>query len=424
LTKRTGLILVLLAASVTRVAVFLAARSSPRRFWSGDDRDYLPIATHLHATYLADSGRLFDLGLRRTPGYPLFVRAIYEVFGRHYAPVVAVQLVLSVATVAVTYWLASRLLPHRYALLAAAVLAVDPASIVFANQLLTETLFTFVFMLAVTQLVIAWQRGSTPAGFFAGVLLGLAILVRPVAEYAPIVLALVVLLVAVSGIRARAAVAVALVIGVVIPVGAWVVRNYEQTGVPIVSTIDGYNMLQYRAVGALVHSGQPRSLAQHDVLVRLAARVRPGDNAAEVSRAELSVGFAILREHPVGAFEDWSRGEVKLLLGPARSETSTLLTGRDSDKAGWFRALIAVDALVTAALVLGALAGFVGLAVGRIKIPELWLLVVSAAYIVVVSGGHESYSRFRVPVDPILAVLAASAVMWLRREVVSSDERP
>jgi 4-amino-4-deoxy-L-arabinose transferase-like glycosyltransferase len=401
---------VLVVAAVLRLAVLLAAAGSPQRYWSRDDREYLGIAHHLHASYLASSGRWFDQGLRRTPVYPLFLRGVFDVFGNHYVAVVAVQLVLSVATVAITYLLAGLILPRRYALAAAAALAVDPASIVFSNQMLTETLFALLLTGAMGLIVLARQRDRVAIAAVGGGLLGIAVLTRPVAEYLPFVIA--VACVAASTARRRSAlgVAAAMVLGFALSAGAWVARNEVETGVPIVSTIDGYNMLQYRAVGALVEDGEARNLAQHDVLVRLAPHLHPGENAAKVSRAELRVGLAILADHPVGAVKSWARGEAKLLLGPGRQETALLLTGSESVRGPALRRLVVVEYLITIVIVLAGALGILGLLTGRIRAPELWLLAAAAVYLITVSGGPEAYSRFRVPVTPLFVVLGAAAL--------------
>jgi hypothetical protein len=408
--ERVELCGVLVLATALRLALLLPAAGSPQRYWSQDDREYLGIAHHLHASYLASSGRWFDLGLRRTPVYPLFLRGVFDVFGSHYVAVVAVQLVFSVATVALTYWLGSLIVPRRYALVAAAALAIDPASIVFSNQMLSETLFALLLTAALALAVLARQHSSLGVACLAGVLLGVAILTRPVAQYLPLVLAVAVAAAPTALRRSALAVAVAMVVGSVVLVGAWVVRNEAKTGVATVSTIDGYNMLQYRAVGALVEDGEPRNLAQHDVLVRLAPHVRPGDNAARISRAELGVGLSILAQHPVGALKSWARGEAKLLVGPARTETAVLLTGSPDVRGPALNALVVVEELVTIVIVVAGGLGILGLLVGRIRRPELWFLAATVIYLVAVSGGPEAYSRFRVPVAPLLVVLGAGAL--------------
>jgi thymidine kinase len=58
-----GVLGVLGLAALLRVAVFVAAVGSPGRFWSPDDREYIPIANHLHDSYLTGSGHFFDLGI-------------------------------------------------------------------------------------------------------------------------------------------------------------------------------------------------------------------------------------------------------------------------------------------------------------------------------------------------------------------------
>lgn len=412
---RFDVLRVLGLATALRLGVFLAAVSSPQRFWSLDDRDYIGLATHLHAGYLTNAGSWFDAGLRRPPVYPLVIRGVYDVFGRHYAPVIALQIVVGVATVGLVYWLAGLLLPHRAALLAALLLAIDPASIVFTNQLLTETLFAFLLTLATALIVLARRRESVGLIVAAGLILGAAVLTRPVAQYLPLLL--VALLVVLAGSRRRMSLVLsaALFAGFAVPVGGWLARNHAKTGVATISTIDGYDMLHYRAVGALVESGMTGWDARQLTERELATRIHPGENAAKVSRAQLHLGVHILREHPAGAAKSWARGVGKLLAGPARSETSILLTGNLTSQAWWFRALVFVDALITIGVVLAAGLGIVLLAIRRIAVPELWLLAAIALYLVVISAGPETYSRFRVPAAPLLAILAAAAPLGVRR---------
>ena len=314
--SQADLILILCVGALVRGVFFAAAAGSPERFWSQDDLDYLGIATHLHASYVADAGVWFDAGLRRPPVYPLFVRLVFEVFGQHYAAVVAVQLVLGVATIGLVFWLAGLMLSRRLALVAAALLAIDPASVIFTNLMLTETVFAFLLTAAIGLVIVARRRGDALLMAAAGVILGLSALTRPVAVYLPLVLAPVLVLTATGGManahrsgetgiqrhrRSRSAGLVAaavLVLGFALPVGTWVARNASQTGVAVLSTIDGHNMLNYRAVGALVESGELPWDARRKVNEQLAARVAPNANAAEVSRTQMWLGLEILAHHP------------------------------------------------------------------------------------------------------------------------------
>jgi hypothetical protein len=127
------------------------------------------------------------------------------------------------------------------------------------------------------------------------------------------------------------------------------------------------------------------------------------------------VGLAIIADHPVGALKSWARGEAKLLLGPGKQETALLLTGNQSVRGPALHGLVLVAQLITIVIVLAGALGLLGLVTGRIRIPELWLLAAAAVYLVVVSGGPEAYSRFRVPVTPLLVVLGAAALAEVAR---------
>lgn len=402
---------VLAVAASLRFAVFLAAVNHPQRFWSQDDREYLGVATHLHASYIAGSGHWFDVGLRRPPGYPLFVRLVFDVFGQHYAPLVATQLALSVVTVGLVYWLAGLILARRVAVLAALLLALDPASIIFANQMLSETLFALLLTLGLGMIMLGRQRAEPVLLVVAGLVLGVATLTRPVAEYLPLLLVAAFLVIGLAGRRPQSlALSAALLLGFAVPVGGWIVRNAERTGVPTLSTIDGHNMLDYRAVGALSESGEHPWDARTELARRLSARIHPGENAAEVSRAQMSLGLKVLAEQPVGAAKSWASGEFRLLGGPAKTETAMLLTGRQTVSGAPLRALVLVDQLLALLLVLAAGAGMLLVLARRVQHGSLWPLIATVVYLVVISGGPEAYSRFRVPVTPCLAILAAAAL--------------
>jgi hypothetical protein len=409
-----SLLLIVALAAFLRFAVFAFAAGSSGRFWSEDDADYLALADHLGAGYGSGPGRLFDLGLRRTPVYPVLLRAVFDVFGRHYAAVIAVQLLLSLVTIVLTFWLGRRVLGERVALLAALLLAVDPASIVFGNQMLTETLFGLLLVLTVLLLSIAWERGWWLPALASGVALGTAVLTRPVATYLPAFIIVVLLIARRLPLTRRLVLSAVFVGGFAIPVGGWVIRNAVETGVPIVSTIEGANMLDYRAAGALTEEGATAAAARAQVRRRFAREVSPSANAADRSRTELSVGLAILAEHPVGAFKSWLRGEGRLLAGPAKAETARLLTGDKGASRGWLRLLVLLNEAITLIIVIGGIVGIAVLVVRRINSAGLWMAAVVVAYLVIVSGGPEAYSRFRVPVVPFLAFLTAGLVADLR----------
>ena len=90
------------------------------------------------------------------PGYPLFLRAIYALFGtRNYTAVFVVQGLISALTVLLIYRVTSSVASRRAGLLAAAIAAVYPNLIVYNLTTLTDTIGVFFAMILFFILVVA-----------------------------------------------------------------------------------------------------------------------------------------------------------------------------------------------------------------------------------------------------------------------------
>ncbi|MGH8605295.1 MAG: ArnT family glycosyltransferase, partial [Gammaproteobacteria bacterium] len=139
----------------------------------------------------AGAGELFDLGLKRTPGYPLLIHSVYAIVGVAPSVVVLLQIAFGVATVWLTYLAGLRLFDRQAAWLAALALAVDPISIIMTNYLQPEVFFTSVLVAG----SLCWWRGLRERSLWwsagAGMVLGASTLIRPRALYLPVVLVFV-----------------------------------------------------------------------------------------------------------------------------------------------------------------------------------------------------------------------------------------
>jgi 4-amino-4-deoxy-L-arabinose transferase-like glycosyltransferase len=169
------------------------------------------------------------------------------------AVIVATQIALSWFTVLAAMEMTEKLFGNgRAAAWAGVLVAVDVPSIVFAGTLLTESLFTMLFALGVL-LSIESHVLRKPCYLAAGaVVLGLAVLCRPVALFFPAVL-LVRYLVA-ERARWRLHIGRAgLFLGLfLLTLAPWVGRNYATFGRPFLSTIGDMNMLEYQAAAVYV----------------------------------------------------------------------------------------------------------------------------------------------------------------------------
>jgi len=220
---------------------------------NGDARNYVVMVEQLLETgvygYMSTEPNAYV-----TPGYPLFLAAIFGLGGGE-AAVRLIQAVLGAATLIPLALLAREVAGETAALLAALMLALHPSWLRAPAFLLTEVLFTFLFS---WYLWVQWQaltEGRWERPFWpllSGVLLGLAVLVRPVVLPLLLLAWLYLMLIRRSIRPWRAALWAACgLAAVMLP---WWIRNAvalgelvltaTQAGNPILGGMDPYNLWQ------------------------------------------------------------------------------------------------------------------------------------------------------------------------------------
>ncbi len=128
----------------------------------------------------------------RTPAYPVFLALIYFLGGTPYTAVI-VQSFLSLILLWLTVVTAGRVFGHRAALMAGALAAIEPLSLIYSHEIMSDT--PFVLMVAAATLTfLSWVLDSDSDKSFklpiaSGIFMGLAVMVRPMATYLPIAFA-------------------------------------------------------------------------------------------------------------------------------------------------------------------------------------------------------------------------------------------
>lgn len=115
----------------------------------------------------------------RPPLYPLFLAAVYRLFGHNAAAVAWVQFALGLAALVPAYRLGERLFGERAALAGAWIGACYPLRIFFEAEMLDPALFTFFFLHATWCLWQAVEDDAPMRMVLAGLLYGVAALARP-----------------------------------------------------------------------------------------------------------------------------------------------------------------------------------------------------------------------------------------------------
>ena len=403
--NRLDLAIVFAVAVLTNFAYLILSNGD---FYYPDSLTYLAPARSMlsGAGFLDDSNLVETI---RTPAYPLLL----ALFGARTLPIIILQHLINVALALGIYiFAASRTANRLIALVASLLFAIDVPTIHYANKLLTET--TFAALLYVLFLLALHRPNVVALGLLTGVL----VLVRPIAIFFFVPLAIVL---AIWHKSARY-LATFTLLALLLPVG-WAARNKVQTGVFSVSSIGNINLLSQRAAGALAieDEGDFREALtdeesaltdEADDWIQQTLHIPDAEELPVAVRAKYyaQYGVRVIREHWLSFVQLTIRG--------------VLVNFVDSDwDAVWDISQISPDVL---RLTLGLIPVII-LAFATVGVIDLWrsdralalLIIVVVVYFIGISAGGEAESRFRVPVVPQLAIAAGVGVAAVRRGLTS-----
>jgi len=193
------------------------------RFTAADTDDYTDIAVNI----LQGKGYGYEGGPTAfvVPLYPFFLTGIFGLFGENLLAVQLVQMLLSALTVVLVYLIARRLFDPSAGVIAALIAAVHPWLIFWSGYVLTETLFVFLLTAAILAYVYLVKKPSLWKALGSGILLGLSALCRPVGLQVALALIFVWLLLAPKSSR-RWPVLGILLVSMSLILSPWIIRNY------------------------------------------------------------------------------------------------------------------------------------------------------------------------------------------------------
>ncbi len=413
---------------------------------TGDARGYEQLACNLLVAHRFSYDAAGPPESLRTPAYPLFLSAIYAVFGPHPWIALLAQILLDVVTCSLVISLAEVTLGSGFARWAGWIYALDPFLWLHTNSLLSETLFLFLttlggLFLARGLLVRVPGRDSANTDRIAsgagGILLGLAALTRPVLLYLPLLL--IPLVFAVSSARAsrRLGFAVTFVIAFGLAVSPWIVRNLVVFGSPGLSTSGAYNLLVLdvapgvaAAEGTSVAVATTRLVSEADAAAnRLPMPDR--ENAFRRAGAYQATALAYLRRDREAVALHYVLGMIHSFtnLGTAGFARSlglgepTHFEMNDYQRLGdltaaWSRRKTGVEKVIGAVvgcdLALVDLATALGmvLCVRRRRFRSAAFLLLFAAYFILVAGSG-GQARLRLPAVPFYLPFAGLGTAWV-----------
>ncbi len=447
----TCLLVVVIVATLLRGAMLYRAPV----FATGDSEGYLAPG------YALATGAGFDVSSKRTPAYPALIAFAIAVGGEDLRSLLFVQHALGVGTAALTFALGRLCFrPARIGrivgLAGGLLVALNGALILAEHSLLTEALFVPLITGTLVALVAALRTGRLWWFGLAGLLLGAATLTRPVAQVLVPLIPIGALLVMSSWRRA----VVQSVIGLAtfgLMLAPWMAKSAAEhdtasvgsLGQSLVGRTARHDRAAFTYFDPALHASEPPARVTARKILQQAAdsgssgkaintrlRRELGISAAEADRLMRDLAIEAILRRP----DYYVQGTLQRFVRMADGSVERLRDARntaDTARQRWedeptrhllVPATPAEDrAADTASLLISIWQpGYAGVVVPLLALlgtvvalarrewrPAVVLGLASFALLFLSAALVGNVSRYRYPVDPLLAVLAAGAVAWV-----------
>ena len=421
--SRPLIILLTLGLVVRLIGLYLVDQLGVRIV---DERHYFQLASSIVNGWGFAWGAEVPTSIR-PPLYPAILALIWTIVGyKSLFAIRVVQIFISLLNVLLVYQLGRRIFSERVAWVAAGIFCFYPSFLVFNYLILTEVFFTCLFTLFLLGYVYLLQSETTPAALGTGVVLGVAALTRSILWPFPIVLVPLAFFSLKGSYRRRLVLVSALLLGYLLVITPWAVRNTELQKVStIVNSMGGITLLMGNYEHTpLNRAWDPMTLSgKHSIFANLSNEYPESHQWTEGQKEKWAQkrAFQFMLEHPAltlkrtiikfGSFWGLERtivGGLKRYYHPPR--WLALLT------------MFLIPISYGFVMVLACLGLF--LAAPEDKRIHTMLI----AIMLFMSGLHAlvfGHSRYHLPLIPILILYGASAIMarsWmgLGRSVTTS----
>lgn len=352
---------------------------------------------------------------RRAPLYPLFIAAVFKLFGEHEPLVQLFQVLFFAGTCFLVYDLGRRIFNVRVGIIAALGCALHPALLRYVPDFHLETLFTFLFTASVWLSVRLAERPSLRRAAEFGVVAGLCALTKTVAILYPVVFLTCWWFSRQSSARrigfGRAAVPAFLLLAcMAATIAPWTVRNYLVTG-HVVPVSTGFSDAFLRGY----------VFSKTDYVTLRRPPYTDGENESNAMfKAICAAEGAVWEQDDYQTDQILNRAaKARLLASPAAFIRKTAV----GVFSFWYEMTSLPNSLVAGVMALVAwLLAFVGLPRARSERKQVWLLLAPILYFNLLLAPLLALGRYSVPVLPCLSILAAFGIetLWQKRTQASS----
>jgi len=326
---------ILLFAIILRITIFIIVEPWNLDFETDDIFFHDPQEYHELAKSILEWDFLDNT--IRTPGYPAFIAFFYWLFGVNPTLIYAVQLLLTVFSVFMTYKISSLFFGEKICLAAALLLAIDPHMIAFSFNLLSETLFVPMILAMAYYLIRFFQTKELKFVILASVFIALSAYVRPVTLYLAPSLLLIFYLLARGTIIDKFKAWGLMTLIVYLLLSPWYIRNYAKFESWSFCTTGGYNLLYVHAASIKYMDKDVDEMA---VICKSIGRTVDSLSAGQQSnpfsteKIQKELGIQIIQENPVALIKNHFVGVFNIFFSLSSYRISNLLGFKEDQLKG------------------------------------------------------------------------------------------
>ena len=411
--RRRAYVVVAVVAALPRLAVLLYERGNILRA-------FVEKSDSFASTFVASGTFGFLPGhpsANTQPLYGFFLVPVYWIFGRHWEAVGIAQIAVAIGTALLVYEIGRRVVSAWGGLVAAVLATIHPYLVWHDVHLNREIIDQFLAAAVVLLTLVAAARPAVRISALLGIALGLAILGNSRLAALPLIVALFVLWQA--GWRRRALLGVATtIVTTAVVVAPWVVRNRVQLGCFAITTDEralwkANNVNTYRTLtnGRWIddvppYPGAPPTPQEAYDRYIATGRYTPVNECAQMR-------FFSHKVHAFWFHHPGEKAKLALLAGQMEWQPSVVETSGRPGKG------TLIDSLRTTGEPLFVVPLYALAVAGLFFVPRAFavLAVMLAAYQTAVAMIFVGVTRYRVPWDFLLCVLASATILEVARRV-------
>jgi len=377
-----------------------------------------------------DSGETFW-----APGLPVFLAAIYTVFGVKLWVVLLFNCFISTASVLILYKIAKSFFAVNVAIISSFLLAIDPHQVIYSQTLLTENVFIPLILLFFLFYIRYMSNRKFLLLVVTAVFLGLSMYFRPVANYLFIFVAGAIILQTQHSWFKKVSRVLWFVFFLVLTLSPWLIRNYKIHNHFGLTTNGGYNLL-YIFAGSIynnqfqMHPDSTEKMLKRKMYESGGEQIK---NPFVLDQNEKSVAFELIKEEPVKFFQNYFSGCLNIYTSLSSYQISSILGLEGSyvlsrnfygvsqlSQVDYFLEERKTEVIIISTTVLIFLAfSYLLMILGMFKLikdaryKEFILMFGMIIYFTMIVGTLGSGARFKLPISPFLFMFSAVGIVYV-----------